>query len=123
LDVGSFLVVKERRFIRGFWLLGGLAKFPCWDGEGSVLWFIRWWVPELLETLQDVLSHAAVDPSLIIIPLEMDAQVEIALPILAERVIFLDGISKVLGVVSADVLDAEVINGQGESNRSRDVPP
>ncbi len=34
----------------------------------------------------------------------------------------LNGGDKVVGILPADVLDAEVIHGQGKSNGARDVP-
>ena len=70
----------------------------------------------LLDYGGDVVQYQAVDLSAGVIPIEVDAQVFCACPILGDCVVLFEYGYEVLGVLLADVLYAEIIDAQGKRN-------
>jgi hypothetical protein len=56
-------------------------------------------------------------------PVESEAKVTSAGPILGERVAVMESRKKMVGISFAEVFDAEVINGKSESGATRFVSP
>ena len=71
-------------------------------GDFGVGWSKRWRHLEMYV--------GEVDGALVVVPLELDAEVQFAGPVGGHLVLRSDHVAKVLGVFLADVLDAEVVD-------------
>ncbi len=69
----------------------------------------------------DEAGHGDVAGAGDIVPREGEAAVECAVPVVGESVERFEGVSELLGVVVPNILDAEVVDDEGESDRSRSV--
>ena len=67
-------------------------------------------VPELGEGLGAIVWHGEVDLPAVVVPVELDADVLFAVPVLRQVVVLADGVEKMLGMLPSDVLYAEVID-------------
>ncbi len=77
----------------------------------TVLGFQQWWMVISGEVLDCIDGHSNVYPTFAIIPLKIDATVEIASPILNNFVCFsVQHREEVLEIFIADVFDTKVIN-------------
>ena len=58
-----------------------------------------------------------------VIPLEVDAGIQISLPIFGDVVVFLEGIAKVLAMPFNDIFNTKVFNNEAEDDRTPVVTP
>ena len=118
LEAGDAGRVQRGRVIRWGWQLSGssiVGGGPCMrgmlsSGAGSVLEFCKGFL--------DVAGHRIVDSAGFVIPLESEATVQGAGPIGGDDVQLLQGVDQMLGMFAAGILDAKVIDNQGESDWS-----
>ena len=80
-------------------------------------------VLKLLESFGDVAQHQEVDLSSVVVPVEGDADVSSAIPLGFDFIVVLDDALEVQRVLSADILDAEVVDDQCELHWSPVVLP
>ena len=52
-----------------------------------------------------------------VIPLEVDAGIQISLPIFGDVVVFLEGIAKVLGMPFTDIFNSKVVKNEAGEDR------
>ena len=82
--------------------MGGMLCSGCGD------------VLEPSKSAGDVARHGDVDVSCVVIPGQSEAAVEGAVPFSGDCVELAQCVDEMLGVVFADILDAEVIDNKGE---------
>ena len=58
----------------------------------------------------DVAWHGYIDVSFVIIPVEVQAAVELAFPVYGDFVVGLEGGNEVVGIGFREILDAEVVD-------------
>ncbi len=76
------------------------------------------------EVFYHIDRHGYVYPLCIVVPIELDAAVQITCPIFNNLIqLSMQCLKEVFEMFVADVFDAEVINAQIESNGMRDVLP
>jgi hypothetical protein len=120
LDVG---VAEEGRRIGREGTLGFAAKFL---GLGSIRTMLRPGRGGMLVFLQlfdDVTRHGNVEGACVVIPLEADAAVEIAVPILCEFIFFLYSPNEVVYVFLTHIFDTNIIHDEREGDWARYVLP
>ena len=71
---------------------------------------------ETFECVRNVAEHRHVHTFVSIIPVEIDTKVTCALPIVGDRVILLEGVHEMLGMLPADVFYAKIVHTEGEGN-------
>ena len=71
----------------------------------------------------DVVVHGEAKGALGVVPLEIDAGVQVTLPVFGDIVVFFEGISKVVGMAVAYIFDTKVINNEAEEDRAPFVVP
>ena len=69
---------------------------------------------EKFECVRNVAEHRQVHTFVAIIPVHIETKVTCALPIVGDRVIFLEGVNEMLGMFPADVFYSEIIHAEGE---------
>jgi hypothetical protein len=77
LDAFFTSIVEEGTFVGR---CGCLIVFSVSDGiggEGTMLWFVRPWMSITSQLFHDILWHGKINVAFIIIPLEVDATIEI----------------------------------------------
>ena len=67
---------------------------------------------EALESFGDVAGHGELDGTLGVVPIEGDTAIKLAFPVGCHLVFGGDDAGEVLGVFSANILDAEVIDDE-----------
>ena len=75
------------------------------------------------EECGDVVIHGEAAGTRSVIPLEVDAGIQIALPIFCDVVVFLVGITKVLGMPFTDIFNTKVVKNEAEEDRTPVVTP
>ncbi len=110
LDALFTSVVKEGAFVGR---CGCLIVFSISDGiggEGTMLWFVRQGMSITGQLFHDILGHGKINIAFIIIPLKVDATIEIT-GLVFNNVIcfFLEGIVKMLKMFPFNVFDPKVI--------------
>jgi len=115
-------LVKERREIgiRQLYLLTVDRGGPT---VGRVLWFGRGRVAKGEQCFGDVAGHGDVDVPRCIVPVDGEAEVAGASPVLGDGVLGGEGIKEVVGVGFGEEFDSEVVNGEGEGRGTVVVPP
>ena len=93
---------------------GAIAWFG--PGEGTVLRFGWWRMLESLECSGDVAGHTDVNMVVEVIPVNGEANVEVACPVNGDLVFELEDGDEMLSVFASFVFDAEVIDDQTECN-------
>ena len=88
-----------------------------------VLWFLGGGLMETFECVVNVDDHLQVHTFVAIIPVQIDTKVTCALPIMGDRVIFLEGVHEMLGMFLSDIFYAEIIHAEGEDNGMPFVRP
>ncbi len=71
-------------------------------------------VHELLQCVRDVPSHGEIHVVLVVVPVEREADVTVASPILGTFVFLVDDGNEVVDVLFVSVSDAKIVNNQGE---------
>ncbi len=66
---------------------------------------------KLLQPFENIIFRASIHPSLIIIPIQMNSQIQAASPVLAEGIMLLDRKGKVLNILPANVFNPEIVHG------------
>ena len=79
----------------------------------------RSWVVETGECFLYVVWHGDVDLLVFVVPINRQADVAAAFPLMADGAVLFDGLHEMLGASGAHVLDAEVVHNQAET----DWPP
>jgi hypothetical protein len=97
---------------RGIW-------FPCklylltildWgDDVWLVLWRERERVLETSECFRDVAWHRQINSFVFVVPVEVDATIELTFPVNVDFVMLFESLFEVLAMVKADGLDAKVV--------------
>lgn len=83
-----------------------------------MLWTGRCRMMEFVEGIGDVSGHGEIDGAVDIVPGEGDAAVDAAGPISGDGVEVIETGDKVLGMLTPDVLDAEIVNNKSEGDWS-----
>ena len=109
---------------RGF---GGILDLGATD-DGSVpvrvkLEFIGFRMIPFEAESGDAVIHGEAESAMSVIPLEVDAGIQIALPIFGDVVVFLECIVKVLGMPFTDILNTKVVNNEAADDRTPVVTP
>jgi hypothetical protein len=76
-----------------------------------------------LEEFFDISRHRNVDSARIVVPMQFDAAIEIARPILGKFIFFFDAFYQVINVFPAHILNPEVIDYQREGDRAGKMSP
>jgi hypothetical protein len=102
-------IVKEGTFVGR---CGCLIVFSVSDGirrEWTMLWFVRRWMSITGRLFHDILGHCKINVAFIMIPLEVDATIEIT-GLVFNNVIcfFLEGIVKMLKMFLSNLFDPKV---------------
>jgi hypothetical protein len=86
---------------------------------------VAWWAWNvcIFELFDYIPRYQNVQGSVIVIPLQLDATVQVDVPILGEFVLVLEAFYQMVDIVLVDVLHTKVVNHQGESDGSRCVFP
>ena len=58
-----------------------------------------------------------------VVPIEIDAGVQVTLPVLSDVIVFFEVIFKVVGMVVAKIFNTKVINDEAEEDRAPFVAP
>ena len=58
-----------------------------------------------------------------VIPSEVDAGIEVSIPVLGECVVIADGVAEMMGMLKANIFDTKVISNKGENGRVPFVVP
>ncbi len=90
---------------------------------GRVLGFAWWGMVVSAEDISDVSVHGEAAGAVSVVPGEIDASKFCAGPVRGDFVVRGEGLEKVVSVLSADVLDAEIINDKDKHNRALFVSP
>ena len=78
-------------------------------------------VREALEGFSDVAWHGEINSAVHVVPLDLEAEIEIAIPVSRDLVLRVEDIPEMLSVLTADVFDTKVVNHKGETDRAGDV--
>jgi hypothetical protein len=70
----------------------------------------------------DVVIHREATGALCVVPGQVDAGIEVAKPVFGEVVVFYD-VTKVMGMLNANIFDAKVVYNEGEHDGSPFVMP
>ena len=70
----------------------------------------RSWVFEAGECFLDVVWHGDVDLFVFVVPIDCQANVAAAFPLVADGVVLFDGLHEMFGVFGAHVFDAEIVD-------------
>ena len=101
----------------------------------GMLWCSGHLVVEYVAGLGDVIGHAEVYRAFVIVPVEMDAEENFAVPVYSAFVLLGEMVDEVVGVSFVDVFDSKVIDHETEievasfvfeqtwSTACMDVPP
>ena len=110
LDAFFTSIVKEGTFIGR---CGCLIVFSVSDGMGgdwTMLWFVRRWMSITGQLFHDILWHGKINVAFIIIPLEVDATIEITGLVFNNVICFLsEGVVKMLEMFLANIFAPKVI--------------
>ncbi len=110
LDAFFTSVVEEGTFIGR---CGCLIVFSISDGIGgewTMLWFVRRWMSITSQLFHDILWHGKINVVFIIIPLEVDATIEITGLVFNNAICFFsEGAVKMLNMFLSNVFDSKVI--------------
>jgi hypothetical protein len=80
----------------------------CCDLAGiACLYFWR-------ELFDDISRQANIQSRVVVIPIQLDATVEVAIPSYGEFILFLEALYQMVDIVLVDVFHAKVVNHQGE---------
>ena len=71
----------------------------------------------------DVFFHDRATCLMGVVSLEIDASVQIALPVFSDVIVLFKGILKVMGMAVADIFITKVIDGESEEDRAPFVAP
>ena len=75
-----------------------------------MLWFVRRWMSIMGQLFHDILGHCKINVAFIMIPLEVDATIEITRLVFNNVIcFFLEGIVKMLKMFLFNVFDSKVI--------------
>ena len=89
----------------------------------GLLRFLGVWVIKLGAQVFDVVAHREAAGALDIVPSEVNSIIEVALIITCDFIVFFEVVEYVVGVGISYIFYAEVINYQGEQDRSTFVAP
>ena len=78
---------------------------------------------KIVAQISDVFFHSEAAGDLGVVPLEVDPRVQVAFIVVCYVVVLFDGIEQVIDVALAYVLDAKIVNYNGEHNWSPLVAP
>jgi hypothetical protein len=123
LDVLDVSVAEGGRHVRREGTLSFAAKLL---GLGSIRTMLRpgrGGMPVFLQLFDDVTRHGNVEGVHIVIPLEADAAVEIAVPILCEFIFFLYAPDEVVNVFLTRIFYPEIVHNKREGDWVRCVHP
>jgi hypothetical protein len=73
---------------------------------------------ELYLCFGDIFQHQHMDFSLLIVPINVNAKVFLAIPILRALVVHVENLEQVLGVFSANVFHTEIVDADHEEDGS-----
>ena len=79
-----------------------------------VLGFAGPGVIEALEGFRDVVEHGDVDAAVVVVPVQIEAEVALAGLVARNGVVFLEDEFEMVGVLPPHILDAEIIHAKGE---------
>jgi hypothetical protein len=123
LDVLDFGVAEGGRHIRREGTLGFTAKLLGLGSIWTMLWSGQGGMPVFLQLFDDVTQHGNVESARIVIPLDADAAVEIAVPILCEFIFFLYAPDKVVNVFLMRIFYPEIVHNKREGDWAHHVHP
>ena len=78
---------------------------------------------EFVEGSAGVAIHGDLDIAFIVLPVEVHADVKFTFPVGGDFIMVFDGVDEVVGVVAGEVLDAEVVDAEGEGGFACLVSP
>ncbi len=116
-------VAEVERRVRREGTLGFAAKL---FRLGSVWTMLRLWRGGMFVFLQlfdDVAWHGNVKGACVIIPFEVYAAVEVAVPIFSEFIFFIDALDKVVDVLLTRIFHPEIVNNRCEGDGACCVLP
>ena len=58
-----------------------------------------------------------------VVPLDIDAGVQVTLPVFSDSIVLFERISKVVGMTVADIFNTKVVNDEAEEDRAPFVAP
>ena len=92
-------------------------------GVRLVLFSFRAFTVESGEGIGDVIGHGEMDFALGVIPVERESEVTFAFPVFSDVVMLFNGVDEMIGVFFADVFHSEIVDNEGERDRSPIVRP
>ncbi len=79
-----------------------------------MLWFGGECMLVFLELFDDIPRHQNIQSTVVVIPFQLDATVESAIPIIGEFILFLEAFYQMVDIVFVVVFHAKVVKQQGE---------
>ena len=73
--------------------------------------------------VDNVVVHGKATVSLGVVPLDIDAIVQVALPVFSTVIVFFEETSKVVGMAVANIFNTKVVNNEAEEDRTPFVAP
>lgn len=122
LDAFDAKFVKEGRDV-GISKLNFLAVYGSCPAMGRMLRFGRWRVTQREEGFWDIGGHGNVDVTGLIVPVNFETEVTGPSPVDSELIPGGKASKQMIGVFLGEVLDAEIINGEGEGGATCCVTP
>ena len=71
----------------------------------------------------NVVFHGKAASAFAVVPVEVDSRVKITLPVFCDVVVFFDGVSKMDGMLFANIFNAEVVYNESEHDGAPFVAP
>jgi hypothetical protein len=76
-----------------------------------------------LELFLDVTGHGDINRSVVVVPFQFDATVQVTGPIFGECICMFDAFDEMIDILLIDVFYAKIVDNEGEQNRSCFVGP
>jgi hypothetical protein len=123
LDMFDVCVAEEGRCVGREGTLGFAAKLFRLGSVGTILKLWQGGMLVFLQLFDDVAQHGNVEGACILIPFEVYAAVEVAVPILGEFIFLFDAHDKVVDIFLTRIFHAEIVNNKCEGDGAcRELP-
>jgi hypothetical protein len=116
LDVFDVCVAEEGRHVGREGTLGSAAKLFWLGSIGTTLRLWQGGMLVFLQLIDDVAWHGNVEGACVVIPFEVYAPVEVAIPILGELIFVFDAHDKVVGIFLTRIFHAEIVDNKCEGD-------
>jgi hypothetical protein len=123
LDVFDVCIAEEGRRVGGEATLGFAAKLFRLGSVGTMLRLWRGGMLVFLQLFDDVARHGNVKGACVVIPFEVYAAVEVAVPILGESIFLFDAHDKVVDIFLMRIFHGKIVNNKCERDGAFCVLP